>query len=319
MGLITAGVTAGDDVLVPTLNFAGCVNPIIYQGANPVFIDSESDTWNMNPILTREVILSKIAEGKKPKALLAVHLFGVPCKIQELLQIAKEFDIPLIEDSADAIGTTVNGQHVGTFGQSGVLSFNGNKIITTSGGGIFMCQNPDDLASAKHLSNQARSLKPFYQFDSVGYNYMMSNVLAGIGVGQMQVLEQRLEKRKYIFDYYNNELSSYSNLQFVDDLVGNQSNRWLTTLRINSIGSHSGNEIRNSIYNNLADQNIEARMVWKPMHLQPAFSKYSYFGNQNVAESIFDNGICLPSGSSLTNKDLDRIVLCIKDCLNKLR
>ncbi len=305
LSLILAGIGPGDEVIVPTLNFAGCVNPILYQKAIPLFIDSESDTWNIDPMIAEEVIISKIKSGKKPKAIIAVHLFGMPCKIEAILALGTKYNIPVIEDAADALGSTVNGKKTGAFGLSGIISFNGNKTITTSGGGVLISKDPEIIRQAKHLSNQARTLKPYYVHDAVGYNYMMSNILAGLGTAQMEVLEQRIAKRREIYSIYKSELSRQSNIFFPEEPEGSHSNRWLTSILLDNEKS------RDHLYHSLAENNIESRPVWNPMHRQPAFSSFPFYGAE-TAQQLFEKGLCLPSGSSMTEEQLERIIACIK-------
>ena len=305
LSLIVSGIGQGDEVIVPTLNFAGCINPILYQGAIPLFIDSEKDTWNIDPIITEEVILAKIKAGKKPKAIIAVHLFGTPCKINEIMVLGNKYDIPVIEDAADAIGSTFEGKKTGTLGKLGIISFNGNKTITTSGGGALISSDPKLISLAKHLSNQARTLKPYYVHDAVGYNYMMSNILAGIGTAQMDILDDRVKKRREVYSIYKNELSNISSLEFPEEIAGSHANRWLSSIIIKRLAS------RNALYDHLASENIESRPVWNPMHLQPAYKDYPYYGN-NIAKELFDTGLCLPSGSAMTDSQLGRVIESIK-------
>jgi len=313
LALILAGVGMGDEVIVPTLNFVGCVNPVLYQHAVPLFIDSESDTYNVDPAIVEELIVSRLKSGKKPKAILAVDIFGIPCKIKELLIIAEKYDIQLIEDAADALGSTVEGIPIGSFGKMGIVSFNGNKMITTSGGGALISADEKLIEKAKYLRNQARELIPHYIHKEVGYNYMLSNVLAGIGRGQFTTLEQRVSRRREIFSTYKNELQSIECLEFKDDLPGTFSNRWLTSVVIHP---NPKNITRHSIYQHLAENEIESRPIWYPMHLQPAFNMHPYFGG-NVAEIFFKNGLCLPSGSLMTDNELLTVIDRIKELFEK--
>ena len=309
LSLILSNIGPGDEVIVPSLNFAGCVNPILYQQGIPLFVDSENETFNMDPILVEELIQNRIKEGKKPKAIIAVDIFGIPCKINDLLAIADKYNIQLIEDAADAIGSTVNGRPSGSFGKMGIMSFNGNKVITTSGGGALISQDKTFIERAKYLSNQAREIKPYYVHKEVGYNYMMSNILAGIGRGQLNAIEERISRRREIFNIYKQELRNIECLEFKDDVSGSQSNRWLSVVLIHL---NEKNVTRDGIYYHLEKNEIESRPVWNPMHLQPAFSKYPYFGGCN-AETIFKNGLCLPSGSSMTDSELQFVIDKIKE------
>jgi len=309
LSLILAGVKQGDEVIVPTLNFAGCVNPILYQNAIPLFVDSEMDTFNMDPTLVQELIENKIKLGNKPKAILAVDIFGIPCKLNDLASLSKKYDIPLIEDAADAIGATLDDKPLGSFGEMGILSFNGNKVLTTSGGGALIASDPELIARAKYLSNQAREIKPYYLHREVGYNYMMSNILAGIGRGQMGVLQERLARRREIYATYQRELAHIDCLEFINDLPNAQSNRWLSVVLIHD---NKANVTRDDLYHHLEKNEIESRPVWNPMHLQPAFNKYPYFGS-DVAESIFKKGLCLPSGSSMTDNELQFVIDKVKE------
>jgi dTDP-4-amino-4,6-dideoxygalactose transaminase len=309
LSLVLSNVGPGDEVIVPSLNFAGCVNPIIYQQATPLFVDSENETFNMDPSLVEELIENRIKAGKKPKAIIAVDIFGIPCKMNDIVAIANKYDIQLIEDAADAIGSTVNGKPSGSFGKMGIMSFNGNKVITTSGGGALISQDKDLIDRAKYLSNQAREIKPYYVHREVGYNYMMSNILAGIGRGQLNALEDRITRRREIYNIYKQELRNIDCLEFIDDLKENHSNRWLSVVLIHP---NSKQITRDDIYYQLERNEIESRPVWNPMHLQPAFSKYPYFGGCN-AETIFKNGLCLPSGSIMTDSELQFVIDKIKE------
>lgn len=306
LGLILLGVQAGDEVICQSMTFSASANPIAYLGAKPIFIDSERDTWNMSPVFLEEAILNRIQKGKKPKAIIAVHLYGMPAKMEELASIAKKYEIPLMEDAAEALGSSINGIKCGTFGDVSILSFNGNKIITTSGGGAFVSKNLDWVKKATFLSTQARDAAPHYQHSHIGYNYRMSNICAGIGRGQMQVLDERVRQRRNNFEFYKNTFSTLDGFTFLNEPVGYFSNRWLTTVLIDPAKSKNG-ITREHIRLALEKENIECRPLWKPMHLQPVFSDALYFG-EKVAENLFDNGLCLPSGSNLTGGDLERVV-----------
>jgi len=308
LALIMLGVDQGDEVLVSSFTFSATVNPICYQKATPILIDSERDTWNMSPELLEQAIKDRITKGKKPKAVILVHLYGMPSKMAELMSIANNFDIPVIEDAAEAIGATYKGKPMGSFGEMGVFSFNGNKIITTSGGGALVSNNPEYIKNAIFLSTQARDDAPHYQHSQIGYNYRMSNIVAGIGRGQMEVLDDRVASRRGNYKFYEKELSEYSNISFVKEPQGFFANRWLTTILIDSF------ETRERIRLALEKENIESRPLWKPMHLQPVFKEFPYFV-YGTAEDLFERGLCLPSGSNLTVQDLNRVVTIIKSVL----
>jgi dTDP-4-amino-4,6-dideoxygalactose transaminase len=300
LALILLGVGQGDEVLCSTFTFSGTCNPIAYQGATPVFVDSEVDTWNMSPDLLREAIEGRTkVTGKKPKAIVIVHLYGMPAKIDELMAIARAYDIPVIEDAAEALGSVYKGKKCGTFGDFGILSFNGNKIITTSGGGALTSSNAELINRARFLATQARDPAPHYQHSVIGYNYRLSNICAGIGRGQLKVLEERVEKRRHIFEWYQNALSGFATIQYQPQLQGSYSNRWLTCI-VSDKGS--AEPIRLA----LEKDNIESRPLWKPMHQQPVFKSAPYFG-EGVSDSLFERGLCLPSGSSLGEEQLKRV------------
>lgn len=303
LALIMLGVSKGDEVLCQSFTFSATVNPIIYQGATPVFIDSESETWNLCPDQLEIAIKDRISKGKKPKAIIAVHLYGMPYNVQRIHELSKKYEIPVIEDSAEALGSEVDGQKCGTFGEFGILSFNGNKIITTSGGGALITSNTKEKEHAVFLATQARDEAPHYEHSAIGYNYRMSNVLAGIGRGQMEVIEDRVRTRRNIFDFYFEALKN--NFEFLIEPEGHVSNRWLTCITTDS------NEIREKIRIKLQDLNIESRPLWKPMHKQPIFQKYPRYIN-GVSENLFEKGLCLPSGSSITKNELGTIVEILK-------
>jgi len=314
LSLILLGVQAGDEVICQSFTFSASANPIVYQGATPIFVDSEKETWNMCPRQLRIAIEDRIALGKKPKAIIPVHLYGMPANMKAILAIANEFDIPVIEDAAEAIGSTIAGKGCGSFGELGVLSFNGNKIITTSGGGALVSYNVDHIVKARFLATQARDAAPHYQHSHIGYNYRMSNICAGIGRGQMEVLPQRIEKRRANHAFYMDALKDIAAIGFLPEPEGYFSNRWLTCIMVNPALSNNG-VTREYIRLALEIENIECRPMWKPMHLQPVFNNYPFYGD-GTAEDLFENGLCLPSGSNLTQDDLDRVVagiwLCFK-------
>lgn len=305
LGLQLLGVCAGDEVLCQSFTFAASANPITYLGASPIFIDSEKETWNISPELLEQAITDRLAVGKKPKALIAVHLYGMPYKVEEVHAIAQKYDIPIIEDSAEALGSSYKGFNCGSLGDIGILSFNGNKIITTSGGGAMLCKDKDLKEKAVFLATQARDNAPHYQHSHIGYNYRMSNVLAGIGRGQMEVLQERVDARRGNFEYYKENLSGLQGITFAMEPEGSYSNRWLTCILTPSF------EDRERIRKALENENIESRPLWKPMHAQPVFEKAISYAN-GVSEDLFERGLCLPSGSSLMKEDLERVCNIIK-------
>ena len=307
LALILLDVRIGDNVLCSSFTFAASTNPIVYLGAKPVFIDSENDTWNMCPILLENAIIELSLKDEKPKAIILVHLYGYPAKMNEILAISKKYSIPLIEDAAEAIGSSYNGIPLGTFGDLGVFSFNGNKIITTSSGGAILSSNKKFIDKAKFLSTQARDEYPHYEHSEIGYNYRMSNICAAIGLGQIEVLKERVDKRRYIFDFYKEKLSDIKEIKFIDDVPGFYSNRWLTTVLFKKDAAIN----RDSMRLHLLKDNIESRPLWKPMHLQPVFKKYQVFEN-GISEDLFDRGLCLPSGSNMNEEDLMRVIRQIK-------
>jgi dTDP-4-amino-4,6-dideoxygalactose transaminase len=305
LGLQILGVSRGDEVVCQSFTFSASANPIVYLGAKPVFIDSERETWNMSPTLLRKAIDNRIANYKKPKAILAVHLYGMPYNAEAIQAIADEYGIPVLEDSAEALGSTYKGVSCGTLGNIGVLSFNGNKIITTSGGGALVSQNKGYTEKAIFLATQARDEAPHYQHSHIGYNYRMSNVLAGIGRGQMEVLADRVAARRSNYDYYVNELAGIAALEFLSEPEGYHSNRWLSCLLTPSF------EARETIRLALLAEDIESRPLWKPLHLQPIFEQELNFLD-GTSLDLFRRGLCLPSGSNLTEANLERIVKIIK-------
>jgi dTDP-4-amino-4,6-dideoxygalactose transaminase len=304
LALIMLGVNPGDFVICQSMTFSASANPIAYLGAIPVFVDSEDETWNMSPIFLEEAIKYCISSGKKPKAIIPVHLYGMPAKIDELTAIAQNYEIPIIEDAAESLGSTYKGMPTGTFGIMGILSFNGNKIITTSGGGALISNHEDYINKARFLSTQARDNASHYQHSQVGYNYRMSNILAGIGRGQMEVLPDRVIQRRSINEWYRSLITNIEGISFQsepDDKY--HSNYWLTAIAINPIISSVSKE---DIRLRLLKDNIESRPLWKPMHLQPIFKDAPFFGD-GTSEGLFNLGLCLPSGSNLTAVDKDRI------------
>ncbi len=315
LALIMLGVGPGDEVICPTFTFSATVNPIVYQGAVPVFVDSGYSTWNICVNETRRAIEDRIRMGRKPKALMVVHLYGQSAKMQELMELAVQFDLPVIEDAAEALGATYQGQALGTFGKLGILSFNGNKIITTSGGGALLINDQTLIEKARFLATQARDNAPHYQHSQIGYNYRMSNIVAGIGRGQLEVLTERVNRRREIFEYYQKSLAHLPAISFSPELPGTAGNRWLTCIVIDE--AKSGGITRETIRLALGEQNIESRPLWKPMHLQPVFAQYPYYGSRNVAEDLFNRGLCLPSGSNLPQSDLERITGIVREVFEK--
>ncbi|WP_343486842.1 aminotransferase class I/II-fold pyridoxal phosphate-dependent enzyme [Allomuricauda sp. d1] len=305
LGLKLLGAGRGDEVLCQSFTFSASANPITYLGASPVFIDSEQETWNMSPQLLEEAIAQRLSKGKKPKAIIVVHLYGMPYKVNEIHTIAKKYEIPVLEDSAEALGSTYGERPCGTFGDIAILSFNGNKIITTSGGGALVSKNKEYRDKAVFLATQARDNAVHYQHSEIGHNYRMSNVLAGIGRGQMDILQDRVHARRRNYKYYTEELQSFDGITFLEEPSGMFSNRWLSCILTPSY------EIREKIRIALDDENIESRPLWKPMHLQPVFKKEINFID-GTSENLFDRGLCLPSGSNLSVEDLERIVEIIK-------
>lgn len=308
LALIILGVKTGDEVISSSFTFSATVNPISYLGATPILIDSEGSTWNMSPELLEKAIIDRLAKGKKPKAIIIVHLYGMPAKISELLSIANKYEIPVIEDAAEALGSRYDGKACGTFGEMGILSFNGNKIITTSGGGALLSSNSDYIQKARFLATQSRDKAPHYQHSEIGYNYRMSNVLAGIGRGQLEVIAERVEKRRSIFEFYFKNLNHLKGISFLKEMQPSFSNRWLTTIIIDP--EKTGGISCEDIHRALEIDNIETRPLWKPMHLQPIFKNYPSYLN-GVSERLFYSGLCLPSGSNLSDLDLNRVILQI--------
>ena len=310
LALILVGVQAGDEVICQSMTFSASANPIVYQGATPVFVDSEEDTWNMSPEFLEQAIKDRILKGNKPKAVILVHLYGMPAKIDEIVEICHRYQIPLIEDAAEALGSTYKGRALGTFGELSILSFNGNKIITTSGGGALVSKNEEFIRKARFLATQARDAAPHYQHSHIGYNYRMSNVSAGIGRGQMEVLSLRVQKRRSIFEAYKESLKEIEAIKFPNE-PGSEfySNRWLTAVLVD--GDVTNDEIRIS----LEKENIESRPLWKPMHMQPVFAGTPFYGD-GTSERLFNKGLCLPSGSNLSDEELFTIIQAVKHVCN---
>ena len=314
LALINAGVKQGDYVLCQSMTFIGSANPIMYLGAHPVFIDSEMDTYNMDPDLTRKAIEDIIkTKKKKPAAIIPVHLYGMPAKMAELEEISMEYDVPLIEDAAEAVGSKYLGKACGSFGRMSILSFNGNKVVTSSGGGALLSNDTYMVDRARFLSTQAKDNAPHYEHSKVGYNYRMSNISAGIGLGQMEVLDDRVRGRRAIFDAYKKEFENYEGIEFLLEPYGFYSNRWLTTILVHP--EKTNGITREHIRLALDSKNIESRPLWKPLHMQPLFEGSIYYGN-GVSESLFQKGLCLPSGTNMSDEDLKLIFKSIHEILN---
>ena len=304
LALIILGVQRGDDVICSTFTFSGSCNPIAYQGATPVFVDSERETWNMDPVLLEAAIKDRMAKtGRLPKAVILVHLYGMPAKLNEILSITRKYEIPLIEDAAEAIGSKYQGRKLGSFGDVGIYSFNGNKIITTSGGGALVSANELWVKKARFLGTQAREPAPHYQHVEIGYNYRLSNVCAGIGRGQLKVLDERVDRRRSNFLHYKEALKDALGISLPEEPPESFSNRWLTTILMDP---NKTGVTREDIRCRLQGENIETRPLWKPMHLQPVFKDAPAY-TSGVSEDLFDRGLCLPSGSNLTSEDLESV------------
>ncbi|WP_026764052.1 DegT/DnrJ/EryC1/StrS family aminotransferase [Sediminibacterium salmoneum] len=312
LALELLGVKYGDHVFCQSFTFAASANPIVYQGAIPVFIDSEFDTWNMDPNLLISALEEAKSIGNLPKVIIAVDLYGMPAKILEIIGIANEYGIPVIEDAAEALGSKIDNNPCGGFGDFGVLSFNGNKIITTSGGGALLSQNAEMIEKARFLATQARDSAPHYQHSHIGYNYRMSNVLAGIGRGQLEFLNDRVNARRANFEKYVHYFSKWNSsgfsIQFQDEPQGYYSNRWLTCILVDPISNNG--LTREVIRLSLEKDNIESRPLWKPMHQQPIFAESKAYLN-GVSDKLFEEGLCMPSGSNLTDQEFDRIFECL--------
>ncbi|WP_226536280.1 DegT/DnrJ/EryC1/StrS family aminotransferase [Fictibacillus halophilus] len=301
LALKAAGVGEGDIVFCPTLTFSATANPVIYQNAVPVFIDSDYETWNMSPKALEE------AFGKYPevKAVIVVHLYGLSADMDKIMEICKKHNVTVIEDAAESLGTYYKGKHTGTFGDYGIFSFNGNKIITTSGGGMLVSNNEERIAKVRFWATQSRDQARHYQHSEIGFNYRMSNVVAGIGRGQLKVLEQRVAKKNYILEFYKRELGGLEGIEFMPSNEWDEPNYWLSSITL------TGKVRPINIFNALEAKNVESRPVWKPMHLQPFFEKYGFVG-EGVSEKLFENGVCLPSDTKMTDYDLERVVKIIK-------
>ncbi len=309
LALKLLGVSAGDEVICQSFTFSASANPISYLGATPVFVDSERTTWNISPSLLEQAIQTRIKLGKKPKAIVAVHLYGMPYMVKEISDISIKYGIPIVEDSAEALGSKYMGLKCGQFGDIGIFSFNGNKIITTSGGGALTTRDESVKRRAVYLATQARDTAPHYQHSVIGHNYRMSNVLAGIGIGQMEVLAERVSSRRSNYEFYKSNLGSFTNIDFLEEPKDFYCNRWLTCILTDSL------ETREKIRIALQKEDIESRPLWKPMHLQPVFSDRPHF-TDGTSEDLFNRGLCLPSGSNLTKDNLTMVVETIKEALS---
>jgi len=307
LALKLIGVSAGDEVFCSTLTFIATASPITYLGAKPVFIDSDRTSWNLNPELLREALDKRAKIGKLPKAVAIVHLYGQSCDLDPILEACNYYQVPLIEDAAESLGSTYKNRSPGTFGKIGIFSFNGNKIITTSGGGMLVSDDQKLVEKARFFATQARDPAPHYQHSEIGYNYRLSNVLAGIGRGQLQVLEERVQARRRNFDFYKQALGNLPGIEFMPEAAFGKATRWLTCLTIDPIAFGADRE---QVRLALAEEKIEARPVWKPLHLQPVFADCECMGGA-VAEELFEYGLCLPSGSNLTEVDLERVTSAI--------
>jgi dTDP-4-amino-4,6-dideoxygalactose transaminase len=318
LALILLGVKAGDEVIASTFTFSATINPIVYLGAKPVLVDSEPGTWNLDPILLERAIKERraLGAGHRVKAIIVVHLYGMPANMDKIMAVANKYDIPVIEDAAEALGSKYRGKQVGTYGKIGILSFNGNKIITTSGGGALISNDKQLTDRARFLATQARDDAPHYQHSQVGYNYRMSNVLAGIGRGQIEIIEERVKKRRYNFFFYKEKLEKFDGIGFlVEPSQLYFSNHWLTAIIVDPLKTGTTREV---LQKELEYENIESRPLWKPMHQQPIFANYPAFLN-NVSDELFEKGLCIPSGSDLSDNEMKRIIRVITRSIKSVR
>lgn len=315
LALIILGVKTGDEVICQSFTFSASANPIVYQGATPIFIDSEKDTWNMSPEYLERAIKERISKGKKPKAIIVVHLYGMPANMSEIKALSVRYEIPIIEDAAEALGSEYKKQPCGTLGEMAILSFNGNKIITTSGGGALVSHKEEYIKTARFLATQARDAAPHYQHTHIGYNYRMSNVVAGVGRGQMLVLKDRVKQRRANNQFYRKQFEEFSGISFQTEPSSDYfSNYWLSCILVDP--QKTNGKTREDLYEALNEANIESRPLWKPMHLQPIFKDYPFFGD-GTSELLFKNGLCLPSGTTLSLDDLQKVADSVKSLLMK--
>ncbi|MFJ8524759.1 aminotransferase class I/II-fold pyridoxal phosphate-dependent enzyme [Bacillus cereus] len=318
LALQLLGVGQGDSVFCSSFTFAASANPIVYQGAEPIFIDSEPDTWNISPIALEKALKEEALNGKLPKAVIIVHLFGQSAKMDEIMAICNKYNVPVIEDAAESLGTTYKGKQTGSFGKFGIFSFNGNKIITTSGGGMLVSNDEAAIQKARFLSTQARDPAVHYEHSQIGYNYRMSNIVAGVGRAQLEVLNDRIKSRREIFGRYKEALGHVAGITFMPEFKDAVPNRWLSTLLIDEkLTGITYLEIIEA----LANENIEARPLWKPLHKQPVFRGTKYYQHsetENISEELFSKGLCLPSGSSMTIEEQSKVIQVIKTVLGKV-
>ncbi len=314
LALILLGIDRGDEVICASFTFSASANPIHYQGASPVFVDSEAQTWNMSPELLERAIQERLRIGRKPGAIVIVHLYGMPALMKQIMEVAQRHDIPVIEDAAEALGASYRGRALGSFGHFGILSFNGNKIITTSGGGALLSDDRSLVERARNLSEQARDAAPHYQHSQIGYNYRLSNICAAIGRGQLRVLAQRVAQKRALFERYQSLLGDLPGVAFQPEPEGCFSNRWLTCFTIDP--QKSNGVTREDVRLAFSAENIDCRPLWKPMHLQPVFQGYPYYGD-GTSERLFDQGLCLPSGTAMTEADVQRVVDVVRVCFGK--
>ena len=314
LAMVLLGIKEGDEVICQSFTFCASANPIVYLGAKPIFVDSEKDTWNICPELLEDAILSRIAQGKLPKAIVVVHLFGMPAKLNEILEIAQKYQIPILEDAAEAVGSTYEGKTCGTFGKVGVFSFNGNKILTTAGGGALISNDTHLISRARYLATQAREDLPYYHHLEIGYNYKMSNLSAAIGLAQLEQLDSWLKKRRLINTRYKELLAGIPGISFQNDSEESKSNFWLTTILVDQETTCFTND---KLRIQFLKSHIETRFLWKPLHLQPVFRQFPFYGG-SISEKLFNRGLCLPSSVDLTLPDQERIVSLITEQFAKL-
>lgn len=309
LALTLLNIQSGDTVFCSTFTFVASINPALYMGAVPVFIDSENDTWGMSPIALSKALKDAASKNKLPKAIIVVHLYGQSCKMDEIMALANRYDIPVIEDAAESLGSTYKGRKLGTIGAFGIYSFNGNKIITTSGGGALVSNDASQIEKARYLSAQAKEEAPYYSHSEVGFNYRLSNVLAGIGIAQLDVLEERIAKKRAIFEAYEAAFENNSEICFLSEWQETFNNRWLTTVLLEQIPPEK-------VIKQLAEKGIESRRLWKPMHTQPLFQDVAYYSERREgsnADTLFKKGICLPSSTQLTDKEMDYVCKVLKE------